>query len=475
VFELGGADDPVLKLALSSQFSTLVYTLTNTSTSATASGLISFANLFATNSAASSALQAYMADGDALKYAAAAGLILGDDTVFVPALAPGQSASVMLNVPHNAQIDMVMRVSATEFVGLDSTKILAADPLKRFALQSGKIVAKTGAAPLSVSTVHLTDCTNTLGTSTTMLDIAFNYGPWDHAWPYNIGFDGDFNGDWYTDGVTARMIDVNAKLPTITGFVKFFYVCPSAGARVSAFADIATKYTQAASDTTMVIYFLDVNNNYISHAENLPLHGNNQHRRHALYDATIPAGTRKIGVVPMGYFAAGETDSSHYYNLTLQYEPAGKVTETSLGSDDFTQFTGWTYSGGTWYNVPPYNWATAWNPAWSPGTGTRPVDTRMTKTFSLGTYKSGAALSARAFAASTFTDPASFVQMFATFDTGETVSASPVATSAWADFDIRRTPIPAGATSVTIMFQMYLGPSETSAAYVDTLQLWKVE
>lgn len=500
VFTIGGEDDPVLRMALQSASTTYMVTMKNNTSYSFAPGLISTAALYKEGSVASSAFGAYVtaggtATGDPLKLAKALGLTLGTSAFYVPALAPGMSITIAValanSTTNNGRLSLAARVegSVDDFIGIDghsgnnkfsSFSIYGYDlndsggKVKRGNGTTGSTIKVTG------SVVDATNCTTTLTTSATLIDQSFSAGtPFDHTWPYNIGFDGDFNGDWYTDGTTARMIDASQTLPTISGFVKFLLVCPAAGARLSISADVSTRYKQQASDTTLLAYFFDASLNLISVAQNNPLHGLND-RVHALYDVPIPAGTRKIAVVPVGYFAAGETESAHYYNLKATYDPLSK--DTALASDGFSNTTtdafganqpvGWSDYGGDWYHNPADGHATVWNTAWSGETATALRETGMQKTFSLSGVAAGSTFSASAFAATTFTDATSKTQLRAKFDTGQEVSSTPLRSQAWGNLEIYRTPIPAGATSVQISVQLDFGITEQSAAYVDDLKLW---
>jgi hypothetical protein len=487
-------------MALQSASTTYTVTIKNSTSFAFAPGLISTSALFKEGTLPSAALNAYVtsggtATGDPLKLAKALGLTMGTTAFYVPALAAGKSITFSIplanSTSNNGRLSLVARVqgSIDDFIGIDGhsgNNKFTSFPIYGYDLNDagGKVKRGNGTTGSTIkvtgTVVDSTNCTTTLTTNATLLDQSFSVGtPFDHTWPYNIGFDGDFNGDWYTDGVTARMIDANQNLPTISGFVKFLLVCPAPGARLSISADVSTRYKQQASDTTLLAYFFDANLNLISVAQNNPLHGLNE-RVHALNDVTIPTGTRKIAIVPVGYFASGETESAHYYNLKAIYDPLSK--DTTLASDDFAQTEtntfganqpiGWSDYGGDWYTNPADGHATAWNTAWSGETATALRETGLQKTFSLSGVAAGSSFSASAFAATTFTDATSKAQIRAKFDTGQEIISSPLRNQAWGNLEIYRTPIPAGATSVQISIQMDFGTAEQSAAYVDDLKLW---
>ncbi len=66
-----------------------------------------------------------------------------------------------------------------------------------------------------------------------LVNDTFSAGNGSTTWPIGAGWDGEFGGDWYTDGVTARVYNPNwggaeasAPIPTVTGFWKTVDLCP---------------------------------------------------------------------------------------------------------------------------------------------------------------------------------------------------------------------------------------------------------
>jgi hypothetical protein len=275
----------------------------------------------------------------------------------------------------------------------------------------------------------------------------------------------------------------------VTGFVKFLDVCPPSGGGVlSMEADVNTAlFTSTTSDTTLVLYFFDASNTFISAAVTSPLRKGSAAFHFGVYDTAIPATTRRIAIVPMSYISATETSSVFYSHLTVSYEPAGTRTTATLATDNFSSSskttglpTGWTDYNGDWfaYASGTQTWATLWNSTWGGDPkGKPPADTGMSKSFALGTLSSGEMLNGRVFAASTFTDPNSFVRLRLVFDdTAKTeIDSTRMQGAAWSNLDVRRTPIPSTAKNVTAIVNAYLGPNETSSLYVDNFSLATVK
>lgn len=351
--------------------------------------------------------------------------------------------------------------------------------------------ASTGAAPANttIRLINQSDCpAGAVATNRNLFTDNFSTGVNDSRWPASVGYDGDFNGDWYTDGTTARYYNPNwggaspgAPIPTTTGFVKFLTLCPAANANATIKTTVTTTFTDLASDTTLVLYFFDRGGNVIGVSTNAPLKGKSN-RGFALFDATIPSNARNLAVVPMAYISRTEQGSVFFGGLSVDYEPAAAFTKTSIVAEDYSRYgpsqygdnhpIGWDEFGGAWFVIPQNRWVTLWNPKWG-GDQSRlpPVDTGLLKSFSLvGKYVPGDTISARAFAATTFTDPNSFVRVRLVFNSanGPFLESDRLGYG-WGNLDIRRQPIPAGAVSVFAILNAYLGPNETSSLYSTSL------
>ncbi|MCC6808354.1 MAG: hypothetical protein IT381_13100 [Deltaproteobacteria bacterium] len=338
------------------------------------------------------------------------------------------------------------------------------------------------AAPKAASCVPMS------GTAV-LVDESFASGAGQAIWPENIGWDGDFNGDWFTDGVTARPHNrswgtcATCPLPATTGFVKTINVCPGSGARLSMVANIAALQTSAQTRTTLVLYFIGETCNQVSVTTSYPRFQNAQSTL-AFYDAAIPAGTVRIIVAPMAYLAADETNTVFYKSLKVTYEPSTKYqTIRTIAADDFTatesgQYgdqhpAGWGEFGGDWLVHPSGQWATLWNASWSGAgaPGQPPVDTGITKSFTLGAFNPGDVVDVRAFAATSFSSSASLAQLRLIFNDAAqtTFESNRLTKNNWDELRVRRAAIPAGATSAKVVINAYLGATESSSLYVDDL------
>jgi hypothetical protein len=504
VFDVGGSNDPVVQMALTSAASdTLTVELTNDTSWELSEGLIAFTVDFRDEKALFAAVSAYATRtsttaGNGAALAKALNLTVGTDAFVYPAVAANSSQSSAIVVPKNAKLYFIARVtsSADDFVSVlevDSTSTKSYQIYGFDVDGSGRNTVinggndTTGATPrMTLAVKNLSTCNSNTAVKvrTNLLAETFTAGANDSAWPKSIGWEGDFNGDWWTDGTTARMKDPNAPSPTVTGFVKFVQICPQTGSTLSFTADVTTKYASQKSDTTLVVYFFDDKGGLISYAANDPLYTGNE-RKTALYDVAIPAATRKIGFVPMAYFDRNETGAVFYKGVNADYEPSGYVTSTTLASDNFSSYghssygtrqpSGWAEFGGDWFVDTTYNHATVWNSTWGGDKkGLPPADTGMTKSFSLARFAAGDRLSATAFAAATFVDPTSFVRLRLVFDTGEFLESDRLSGRAYADLDIRRGTVPSKAKSVTVIVNAYLGSAETSSVSIDDLKLTKV-
>lgn len=326
------------------------------------------------------------------------------------------------------------------------------------------------------------------GTSTTtgqlpvVADVFSGTTARDPNWPMNDGWDGEFAGDWYTDGITARVHnpkwdDPSAPHPArVTGFYKFVGLCPGPGLSLRATAGVDTsQYSNTTSDTTLVVYFFDATGALINHVASFPMHkGNN--RRLAIEQADVPCQTRFIAVAPMARLDHEEQMSVFYRDISVttratSYAVHGSVAENFSSFDsEQRNVTGWTEFNGDWFVDPNYNFATLYNSAWGGDpAGLPPIEAGLTRTFPLSNVQAGDTFAASVFAASTFNDSTSFVTLRATFDAAPAqVFESPRSGgSTWELLTLSGVAIPAGSSQVTVTVLAYLGPQETSSLYID--------
>lgn len=315
----------------------------------------------------------------------------------------------------------------------------------------------------------------------TLVDETFTQGAGVGIWPENIGWDGDFNGDWYTDGATARpgnAINGSGPLPATTGFVKTLNLCPATGSRISMTAQVDASQSSTRTDTTLVLYFLGEACNTISITTSYPRFKNGDSTL-AFYDAPVPSGTTRVIVAPMAYLHSNETSAVFYKRVTVTYEPSTAYqTVRTIASDDFSavdagtkQPQGWLDYGAEWFEHETAHWATLWNPKWDTPAGTLPKDTGIKKTYSLGSFNAGDVVDVKAFAATTYSDAGSHAQLRLIFNDAAQTSydSNRLKWNNWDNLVIRRAPIPAGATTATVVINAYLGANETSSLYVDNM------
>lgn len=512
-FAPGEAGDPIVKAARDALTGTetVTLTLTNKTSYRFVEGLITLTPLFTVGTAPSTALFSYVhsgtaATGKASQLASALGLAVGTTAFVVPKIDKGTTVSVTLTVPAGTKISWVARVdtSLDDFVSVVDVALSSGWPgapvpvaMSGYDLSStnnpGGITTLgngTVGASLASSTITVTNGADCPGgaqlTRVTLVNDDFSTGANTSAWPLNAGWHGDFNGDWYTDGFTARVWNPNwggaapgAPIPTTTGFWKFVDVCPASGSMLNLEAKVVTQFSDPLTDTTLVAYFFDRGGALLGVSTNSPLHDQND-RRFAIYDAAIPSGTRRIAIAPMMYLAAKETGAAYYDSLRADYEPATAFTTTVVATDDFSSWgastygnnqpTGWAEFGGDWYAITSAKWATVWNPAFSGGAAN--IDTGLVKAFALGSVRAGEVISAKIFAAATFTDKTSFARLRLVFnDAAATTLESDRQVRGYGDITLRRAVIPTGATSVTVIVNAYLGAAEKSSLYVDTFKL----
>lgn len=510
-FEPGDESDPIVRSARQALNGTETVTLTfsNQTQYDFVSGLITFSALSTVDQVPSRPLFDYVRDGtnktgkpDVL--ASGVGLSVGTTAFVVPSVPKQKSTTLTLVVPANVRLFYLARVAGSidDFVAVENVPLSSGVPgspiplaMRGYDLSTNNFPnglttlgnGTVGATPPNtiLTIVSAADCpSGPTTTSSTWLKDDFSARPDDPAWPRNAGWDGEFNGDWYTDGKTVRVWNPNwgnaspaAPIPTTTGFWKFFSVCPASGSRLTVEAKVVTQFSDPNSDSTLVVYFFDRAGTLLSVTTNHPLRDDTD-RRFAIYDAPIPPSTRSIAVAPMMFLAKGETGAAFFDWVQVDYETATQFSTTTVATDDFSSFgassfggnqpTNWGEFGGDWYVMPTTRWATVWNPAFA--SGAAGVDTGLFKTFNLANLRAGDVINARVFAAATFTDRRSFARLRLVFNTGAVVESDRQARG-YGNIDVRRAPIPAGASSVQVIVNAFLGPTETSSLYVDNFRL----
>ncbi len=333
-----------------------------------------------------------------------------------------------------------------------------------------------------------TACSPQLTTKTVLVSEEFTDGAGIALWPQNIGWEGDFNGDWITDGATARPQNPlwgdcpTCPIPAVTGIVKRVELCPESGARITFTADIAPQTTSAESHASLVMYVYDGGGKLLDIKTSYPRFSNVPSNL-AFYDYPLPYAARLLLIVPMVYLAADEQGSIFFDRVRVDYTPrTADVVVATIAQDNFSTYgpteygdyqpAGWAEFGGDWFVDPNYNWATLWNTTWGGGPGgLPPVDAGMVKTFDLGAWQAGTVVNLKALAAVQFTDPDSLAQLRLIFNdaAGTTYESQRIKHSNWDDLVIRHAPIPAGATTGLVVVNAFLGPTEIHSLYVDDL------
>lgn len=497
----GSTGDHVLEMALSARTSaTVQLIIRNSGSTAFTEGVITFSPILTSGSAPSAAISSFAqrAGADARTLLQDLSLREGEAGYLVGSVAPTSTRVLTVEAPSSARISY-LTISNGEIVAAKDIAIFdaAGEPVV-VDVELMHIDAITGAelgprfgSKLGVG--NLVKCVVPTGMPypVTLHDDDLNQGANVIDWPHGFGYSGTFGGSWYTDGTTARFYNpawggaqAGAPYPSTSGFVKFADVCPGAEATLDIEAYATTQFTHPESDTTLVVYYFDINNQLIRVDANSPTAGKNEGLL-SLYDSVIPTGTRRIAVVPMVDVLAGETGTAFFDHLTIRYEPkeawqlrdvTPKVTftETETGVFGAGQPVGWAEFGGDWYTYtggPEGAVATLWNPTWGTDPSqTLPADTGMTKTFPLGTRSAEELLDVRLFAAATFST-ASHIQLRAVFNDAANSSyeSRRMIGTTYGELWLRRLPVPADATEVTIIINGYLQEKETSSVYVDDL------
>ncbi len=475
---------------------------------------MTFSPVFTLGASASAGLRAFTNPnqntpwGNAATLAQTLGLPLGTSANIAPALTRGASFTMTVQVPRGGSVYYIAATDDDDwgFVAVGpistvskaspSTKLVGyfapKDSSYRVLTNKNVITSATSATTATVTNFTLDCPSGVMSERANLLQDDFSTGAGELLWPSTVGYAGDFNGEWVTDGQAARVInptwpdaDKNAPpLPIITGFVKFLDVCPAAAAQLSVTATAVTSaYTDPQSDATLVVYYFDAAGSVLSVDTSLPLHGGNN-RRTALYDSNIPAKTRRIAIAPMAYLGPTEKQTIYYEQLRVDYAPQAAASTTLL-ADAFTSYgnsafgtnqpTGWSDYGGDWYVNPPVKLVTLYNTAWGGGAAAPPYEAGIFKDFSLSGAAAGDKLNATLFAASTFTSPDSFVLLRLKFSTGEVVDSDRLQGSAWGNLDLRGITIPAGATSARVIVVAVLAANESSSLYVQDLRIAAVK
>ncbi|MBL9038090.1 MAG: hypothetical protein JNG84_06220, partial [Archangium sp.] len=363
-FEPGDSNDAVVRMAqsaLSNGLSTVQVTITNPSTYALGEGLVALTPIAQINTTTTAAMLAYLrgpgtALGNARQLATSAGLTVNVSAFLVPAIPAGGTATIIINAAPGAQLYYVARETLTtpDFVGSYSAMSWPNGTSGTFQTgftldTAGNIVrgnTSVGATP-NIAVIAfdvLAGCnSNSSGSMTrpgTLFSDTFAGGPNDSRWPMNAGYDADFNGDWTTDGVTARVWNPpggnpQAPRPVTTGFVKFIDVCPTDGATISIGANIDAAFTSLSSSATLVLYYFDAANALIRVDANHKI-GKGNVRRTTLVDSAVPRNARRIAVVPMAYLAPDETSTLFFSKLNVTYAPKNTYQVTTIANESLS-------------------------------------------------------------------------------------------------------------------------------------------
>ncbi|MBL9037110.1 MAG: hypothetical protein JNG84_01225, partial [Archangium sp.] len=155
------------------------------------------------------------------------------------------------------------------------------------------------------------------------------------------------------------------------------------------------------------------------------------------------------------------------------------IANESLSSGSSTP-SGWAEFGGDYFVMSAGSgsgWVTLWNSTWGGDQSKRPpVDTGIVRRFTVPSFQAGDFVDARVFAAATFTDSTSFARIRLVFNNPNGVvlasyDSDRLAQSSYGNLELTGTAIPAGAATVDVILNAYLGPAETSSFYAQNLSV----
>ncbi len=501
-FVPGDSNDAVIRAALIAPTTkTVQVTISNTSSFALGEGVISTLPPTGFDATALNAFTAYMRNTATTRAAVRqAALTVNVSAFIVPPVAANGTQTILISVPAGTQLIYAARVGAstTDFVategGITWPNGTTGTFQTGFTLAANGTVTRgnssTGTSPSIAAIAYdvTASCSSSGNMARQALLISDDFAavPNTSAWPMNSGYDLEFNGDWYTDGATARVWnptggDPAAPKPATTGFVKFLEVCPTSGATITITANINAAFTSSNSDATLVLYYFDSASALIRVDANHKI-GKGNVRKTTLFESAVPLNARRIAIAPMALMAADETSAIFFSKLDATYAPKDTFKVTSVADDSLgtpggptKQPGGWTEFGGDYFAMASDKWVTLWNSKWG-GDQSKlpPIDTGIVKRFTMPSFQAGDVLDARLFAAATFTDPSSFVRLRVLFNnsSGTLISAldsDRLAQRSYASLDLLAQPIPAGTASVDVILNGYLGPTETSSFYAQDL------
>jgi len=504
-FEPGDARDAVLQAALvASTTKTVQITVTNGTSRALAEGAIVLTPPLVFNETSMTAFFQHMKNSlDMRGTARLAGLTVNRDLFIVPAVPAGGSATVMISAAAGVQLLYVAKVagSVTDFVA--SEELITWPNGSKGNDQTGFTIDANGEIQRGNNSVGtspkiaviafdvLASCgsSGNMARPLTLMSDNFATVANSSAWPMNSGYDLDFNGDWLTDGITARVWNPasgnpEAPRPVTTGFVKFLDVCPTANSTISITASVDAAFTNITSSATLVLYFFNASGTLLRVDANHKI-GRGNVRKTSMIDSAVPITARRIAIVPMAYLAPDETGNIYFSKLDASYAPQSTYQVTAIASDTLAvtsgtarQPTGWAEFGGDYFVMPsPASSVTLWNSTWG-GDQSKlpPIDTGLTRRFTVSSFQAGDVMDARVFAAATFTDASSFVRIRMLFknSSGATISSvdsDRLSQRSYGSLDLLNQPIPTGTTAVDVVLNAYLGAQETSSFYAQNLSV----
>lgn len=305
----------------------------------------------------------------------------------------------------------------------------------------------------------------------------------DPAWPMTDGYDAEFNGDWTTDGVTARVTNPSwpgagtaPARPVTTGIVKFIDVCPlpASALSLSALAD-TTLANDTITDVTMVLYVFDGAANLLDVRASYALRAGNR-RPVVLAGVPLPLTARRVAVVPMARLGPTERSTVFIDDLSLTVDETSTIINSF--SDDFSSATtnqygagqpnGWGEWGGADFFIYKGAWATVWNATWGgDARSLPPFEGGAFRTVQLSGVHPGDLLEASVLSANTFKDPTSYSMLRLTHS-GVASSSAKLQGSAWGNLVVSDGRIVNGEL-ITVELLVGFGPKETDSLYFDSL------